>query len=441
MAGGSPERFRACMSPGRLAAPPANDYPRERAAAGATGTARMRRLIATFLAIACAGAHAAPAWRPDATRDAGTILAAHPAAVAATPVVLDWRVARADAERLDLLLPDGRVARAQRVAIEQRGKDDWTWIGTVDGDSDQQVVLSRVGGHAAAYLSLASGIYELTPTAAGPMLLKLDTDRFPSCGGALVPPPGAVAGDVETVATQPALGKTAGQLMDVLVVISPESLAQLGGQPQAIAFAQGAVDSSNQSFANSLMKARFRLVGVRFTSRADSGNSLTDLSWLRTDPEVAAWRNETGADMVGMIAEFSNSCGQGYLMGNPPGPGFAPNAFQVTARTCAIGNLTYAHEHGHNMGFQHNPENGSGPAYPYAFGHWVNGNFRTVMSYANPCTSGCTRRPYFSNPNVSFNGAPTGIADERDNARAGDNTAPIVAAFRLSQVIFGNGFE
>jgi hypothetical protein len=401
----------------------------------------MRHLIATLLFLACAGADASPAWRPDTTRDASAILAAHPAAIAATAVTIDWQVARGDAERLDLPLPDGGLARAERVAIEQRGKDDWTWMGTVDGDPDQQVVLSRVGEHAAAYLSLATGIYELTPTAAGPMLLKLDTDRFPSCGGALVPPPGAEADDAGTVAGQSAAGKTAGHLMDVLVVISPGSLAQLGGQPQAIAFAQGAVDSSNQAFANSLMKARFRLVGVRFTSRADSGSSSTDLSWLRADPEVAAWRNETGADMVGMIAEFSNSCGQGYLMGNPPGAGFAPNAFQVTARTCAIGNLTYAHEHGHNMGFQHNPENGSGPAYPYAFGHWVNGNFRTVMSYSNPCTSGCTRRPHFSNPNVSFNGAPTGIADQRDNARAGTNTAPIVAAFRAPQIIFANGFE
>jgi hypothetical protein len=356
-------------------------------------------------------------------------------------VTIDWQVARGDAERLDFLLPDGSEARAERVAIEPRGKDDWTWIGTVDGDPDQQVVLSRVGEHAAAYLSLATGIYELTPTAAGPMLLKLDTDRFPSCGGALVPPPGAVADDAGSVAGQELPGKTTGHLMDVLVVFSPGSLAQLGGQSQAIAFAQSAVDSSNQAFANSLMKARFRLIGVRFTSRADSGSSSTDLSWLRADPEVAAWRNETGADMVGMIAEFSNSCGQGYLMGSPPGAGFAPNAFQVTARTCAIGNLSYAHEHGHNMGFQHNPENGSGPAYPYAFGHWVNGNFRTVMSYSNPCTSGCTRRPHFSNPNVSFNGAPTGIADQRDNARAGTNTAPIVAAFRAPQLIFANGFE
>lgn len=63
-------------------------------------------------------------------------------------------------------------------------------------------------------------------------------------------------------------------------------------------------------------------------------------------------------------------------------------AFQVSVRSCAIGNLGYAHEHGHNLGVQHNPENGSGAAFPYAYGHYIDGSYRTVMSYANPCPAG-----------------------------------------------------
>ena len=94
------------------------------------------------------------------------------------------------------------------------------------------------------------------------------------------------------------------------------------------------------------------------------------------------------------------------------------------------------------MGFQHNREDGIGPVFPYAFGHYINGSYRTVMSYSTPCASGCTRRPYFSNPNVSFMGAATGIAEQRDNARAGNQTASIVAQFRGSvDVLLRNGFE
>jgi hypothetical protein len=95
------------------------------------------------------------------------------------------------------------------------------------------------------------------------------------------------------------------------------------------------------------------------------------------------------------------------------------------------------------MGFEHDPANGISPAsasYPYAFGHFVDGTFRTVMSYSNQCTSYCARVPHFSNPAVTEQGLPTGIADARDNHRAGDLTAPIVANFRASVTSGGAGF-
>lgn len=400
----------------------------------------MRGVAMIGSALVASAAAAGDAWRLVPLDAARTTALEHPALRAAARVLPDFERLDEHATRLMLVLPDGSRVEVEGGVSERRAADDYTWIGTVPGDAEQQVVLTRRGLHLAGYLSLKLGIHELTPSTLGPLLLALDSERFPSCGGALTPPTSGFwpSPPSHSIATRNP------DLMDVLVVFSPGALAQLGGQPQAQVFAQNAVDSANQAFANSQMSARLRLAGVRFTSRADSGNSSTDLGWLRADAEVAAWRNEVGADMVGMIAEFSNACGQGYLMGNPPGPAFAPNAYQVTARTCAIGNLSYAHEHGHNMGFQHNPENGSGAAFPYAYGHWVNGNFRTVMSYSNPCTSGCTRRPYFSNPNVNFNGAPTGIADQRDNARAGALTAPIVAAFRapvLGDALFRDGFE
>lgn len=64
------------------------------------------------------------------------------------------------------------------------------------------------------------------------------------------------------------------------------------------------------------------------------------------------------------------------------------------------------------------------------------------MSYATPCTNGCTRRPYFSNPNVAFMGQPTGIADQRNNARVGNQAGPVIAQFRtVANLIFTSSFE
>src|SRR6185437_4615652 len=71
----------------------------------------------------------------------------------------------------------------------------------------------------------------------------------------------------------------------------------------------------------------------------------------------------------------------------------------------------------------------SGASYPWSFGHYVNGAFRTIMSY-DVCSLGCPRVLHFSNPDVSYNGIPTGVLDKRDNAQTGDATAPIVANFR-----------
>lgn len=360
------------------------------------------------------------------------------AAVAAFRVDLTPDAINADSETIFLPLPDGSRLVATRDAGTLRAKDSYRWVGHADADPQQQVLITRVGEHMTAYLSLRDAIYELTPTAQGPALLKLDTERFPPCAGA-IPTASALDDVVPTANNAPSGGPG---VMDVLIVFSPAATTQIGGVPAARTFAQGAVDSANLAFDNSQMMAEFRLAGVRFTTRADSGAGGSDLSWLRGDPEVADWRNQVGADLVGMISEFGGSCGVGYLMGNPPGAAFAPTGFQVTARNCAIGNLTYAHEHGHNMGFQHDPGNGSGPAFAYAFGHFVDGNYRTVMSYSSGCVGGCTRRPYFSNPNVIFQGAATGIADQRDNARAGNQTARIVAAFRVATgSLFANSFE
>lgn len=388
-------------------------------------------------------AFAAPpaAWRLEpSTAAAPTLVTLSPAAVRAWPLAVDaGSLARSPAE---LLLPlAGGASRWQRVHEEPRAQG-MHWVGRLAGSADHQASLTWHAGRLRGLVSAPEGLYELTNDAAGRQwLVQLDDARFPACGGALPAPAdgtdrqGAAAGAALSAGDTP-------DNIEVLVVYTAEVRVAVGGPAAAVALAQAAIDSSNAAFANSGMTARFRLLAARETTLSEAGTASQVLASLRADATVAAWRNELGADLVGMLVEnLAGACGIGYLMGSNS-VAFAPNAYQVTARSCAVGNLTFAHEHGHNMGLTHNPENGSGAAYPYAYGHWVDGNFRTVMSYSNPCTAGCPRRPYFSNPAVSFNGAPTGIADQRDNARAGNLTAPNVALFRVSVgVLFANGFE
>ena len=235
-----------------------------------------------------------------------------------------------------------------------------------------------------------------------------------------------------------------GDRADVLTMYTPQARDAAGGVPQIEALIQAAVDNANTAFMNSEMPLRFHLAGTALADHDDAGNSGTDLSWLINDAVTAALRDDLNADLVSLITEDgAGFCGRGQL----PltwGPGGNPGAVhQVTARGCAVGNLTYAHEHGHNMGLEHDPANANPPGsgtYPYRYGHFVSGSYRTVMSYSNQCSGGCPRVTQWSNPDVIFLGQPTGITDERDNRRASGLTDGCVVDYRIGG-LFADGFE
>jgi hypothetical protein len=119
---------------------------------------------------------------------------------------------------------------------------------------------------------------------------------------------------------------------------------------------------------------------------------------------------------------------------------FAPYAYGVVSSTC-LSNQSLAHEVGHVQGLMHDRTNAGSwtPVYPYAYGYRRcvsdGTGFRDVMSYS---CSGAPRVLNFSNPNVNYNGYATGVSYEMDaansaeNARALNNTAATVAAFRSS---------
>ncbi|MBK9530081.1 MAG: hypothetical protein IPO41_17630 [Acidobacteria bacterium] len=331
----------------------------------------------------------------------------------------------AELNSIEIELFDGKSFVAERSSTEIRSLEDSTWRGKIDpnGKMPGDVVFTFRKGHFAGLIFSPDAVYEIVPRGDKHFLVELDQSEFPECAG-------EVKGDAAQRIDSPSGGSDSGDRIDVLVVYTAAVRTSLGGDAQAQAVAQQAIDATNTSYINSRMRLRVRLVGAELTALNETGSFSTELGNLRSDAATANLRNDKNADMVAMLTNSTASCGIGYLMG---GQGGNPNnAFTVTARTCAVGNLSFAHELGHNMGSQHNPENGSGPTYPYGFGHYVNGSYRTVMSYADPCTNGCTRVAYFSNPNVIFNGVPTGIINARDNARSIDNTADWIAGYRYS---------
>ena len=247
------------------------------------------------------------------------------------------------------------------------------------------------------------------------------------------PDPQAAAIDAAVAAD---MASDAASQIDVMVIWTPAARTAAGGVSAIQSLVDLAIANTNTAYANSAVTQRLRLVYSGELSYTEAAPS-TDLSRMALTADgyldsVHTLRSTYGADVVTLLGEgyvSSGACGVGYLMTNVS-TGFASNAFNVVDRTCAAGNLTYAHELGHNMGLQHDPGSASSnPAYSYAYGYQQpSGLFRTVMAY--PCPSGsCPRLTYFANPSVSYNGMATGTATQ-NTALALNNTASSVANFR-----------
>lgn len=230
---------------------------------------------------------------------------------------------------------------------------------------------------------------------------------------------------------------TADQI-DVMIVYTPTVRAASGGTSGALALANSCISSANSAYAASGVETRLRLVYAGEVTYTE-GDIGTDLSRLRSTTdgwidEVHTLRNDFRADMVAMVSDSSGACGIGYLM-TGLSAGFQSSAFTVTEYTCAVGNLSFAHELGHNMGCAHDRDNAGGGLFAYSFGHrWVSTNgrqYRSVMAY-----SPGTRVPRFSNPDILYIGAPTGVpageAAAAHNAQTINLSAGTIAAFRQS---------
>lgn len=358
-----------------------------------------------------------------------------PAVLASRRVDLHRGPLARGAERLALPLPDGITYVVHRDGFERRPGGGFTWRGVFAaggaGGRGGRALITLHRGVVAARLDSPAGLFELRTQADGtPLLVELDPALFLDCAGGVAPPdPGGLRA-LSAAATSPQFDPP--DRVDLLGLYTAPARAAAGGVPAIEATLQAAVDSANAAFEDSAMRLRFRLVHAAEVGYTSSGDPGQDLDWVTNDPGVAALRDLHAADLVALLVEPGTACGIGWVM-RDPGPGFAPFGFQVTRRNCAVGNLTFVHEHGHNLGMEHDPPNAPPPAtasFVDSFGHTVDGAFRTVMAYPTACTVGCPRVGQFSDPDVLYAGLPTGVAGARDNARTGRRTGPVAANFR-----------
>jgi hypothetical protein len=193
----------------------------------------------------------------------------------------------------------------------------------------------------------------------------------------------------------------------------------------------GAVTLANNSYVNSKVNIKLKLVQTVKVNYVESGSHDTDLERFRTKgdnimEDVHALRDQHKADVCVLLIDNDQYCGLAAdILAK------ADTAFCVVHFDCAVKNISFAHEIGHLQGARHNLEVDPtiDPTYPWNHGYlYPGGGWRTIMAY--PTAANPNRIPYWSNPNVSYNGAPTGVANKMDNARMLNFSASMIAAFR-----------
>ena len=333
--------------------------------------------------------------------------------------------------------------------------DTWNWQGHVPGEPARSVILVLHKGRmwGTIYARSVGDFRFRSHRNLGQVVEEINQSNFLPCGCGVAQSqgnrpalqlPAAPARDEGGIA---GTSTCPGPIIDVMVVYSPETAIEEGGTAAMEALIVGIEAATNVSYLNSLVSQRISVVHMAQTGSELTGFNAT-LNALTNDgdgnyDEVHTKRNQYGADMVAMLISHTNGgiCGIAWLMGDTEiDPSFEQYAFSVTNTGCATGGFTFQHELGHNMGCHHDHDNAGGsPAFPWSYGHRFDGNdavqYRTIMSYAPG-----TRISHFSNPNVLYQGQPTGVPQgtpltQADNAASLNATASVVASFRDAVMI------
>ncbi|WP_338291590.1 reprolysin-like metallopeptidase [Planctobacterium marinum] len=236
-------------------------------------------------------------------------------------------------------------------------------------------------------------------------------------------------------------------VVDVMLLFTPNIRAAYPGE-MSFTLMNHLVEKTNQSFVDSGINVQLQLVRSELVnySQPSSYLALDDLvGALDDDPatavdtslrSIAAWRDESGADIVAMIRTHDlnerDACGRATFPNTVPGVLANVSNVGISGGSNCIN--TFTHEIGHNFGAGHQWRDGASVgSYSFSGALLVPGQYNTVMSSIGTGDENRNYKlPYFSNLSFSCGGQVCGDGVFADNARTINITAAQNAGLRES---------
>jgi hypothetical protein len=333
-------------------------------------------------------------------------------------------------------LPDapGVIYTAATSMFEYEDSLRYFWAGKLEGVGGQAALMRRPAG-VAGFIEIAGRHFELIPLGREyAMLMEKDASHAEGFGCAAeaeapLPPPGICGEDFNTCHA----------VIDVLAIVTDNALAFLENSYGAFAGLDGTpiplwplvlefnyalcnLALANSGVPNKRFRFRTHLQNVPLSADRDIE---ADLRGFRTNAGLLQLRESYGADLVTVLTnqQYPGIAGIANL-----GPR-AEAIFSITeARFIGTPRFTLAHELAHNFGARHNRNNNvpcnnceeetNTCAHAWRFTDGTGIERRTILARSGAVSAGSpqARILHFSSPDVDFNGAATGTADE-DNAR------------------------
>lgn len=348
-------------------------------------------------------------------------------------VTLNWSLLLDGPDTLSASLLDNPITISRKKNVLTPGRL-FSWWGGVVGDPNSYVLFSKAGEVFAANILWKNTLYQIRYIGKDVYQTRqINQANFPTdeldLGDSPIKLKSSTSENLCTDTDSPFI-------IDVMVLYTDNVLAAAGAIEVVESEIYLTVHETNLAYLKSNVTQRIGLVHIeKLQGYQEKNNHVLDYNALVSDLSVLSKRDQYFADIVVLMVEQLNVCGVAEVM-TSVSTSFENRAYAVVQRHCATGKYTFAHELAHIMGCRHQcsivP---SQSPYPFAHGYcFVDQGTKCATIVTDLSAYGATVRiPYFSNPNIKYNGTAIGTSGsgcQADDHQVLNLTASTVANFR-----------